>query len=61
MKKYYIAPRMELVITRMQPLLEGSVTSPFGLGWGGVDVDGSQEPGSRRYSNSLWDDDEEEW
>ncbi|MBQ8711858.1 MAG: hypothetical protein IJ551_03410 [Prevotella sp.] len=60
MKKTYIAPHTETIINVLQPLLEGSVTSPYGIGWGGVDTNGTQVPGSR-HRNQLWDDDDDDF
>ena len=63
MKKNYIAPCTETIRTiSMQSLLEGSVTSSiFGIGYGGVDSEGSLDPASRRYRNELWDDEEDDF
>ena len=44
-KKEYIAPAVELVECDDMVLLAGSgVTSDVGIGWGGIDDDGSKDP-----------------
>lgn len=59
MKKQYISPSMyEEKLDSMQ-LLSGSVTSDNGIGYGGVDGDGTKDPSSRRFEFGWGDEDEE--
>ena len=61
MKKRYFAPETLVVRTAIEQLLSGSgVQSDNGIGYGGVDEDGSKDPSARRH-RSEWDDDEEDW
>ena len=55
MKKKYETPLMEIVTTTTDSLLYAWSVN------GDVDVDGLKDPSSRRYHNSLWDSDEEDW
>lgn len=58
MKKIYSAPVAEIMSTEMEELLVGSVTSAEkGIDYGGVDVDGSIDPSSRRQYE-VWEDEE---
>lgn len=61
MKKTYLKPSVEVV--RMGTITficqSGSVTSPNGIGYGGVDEEGEKDPSARRHRN-VWDDEEEE-
>ena len=56
MKKTYKSPVTEIVVSSMQPLLNG--VSGEGMGYGGVDEGGTKDPSSRRRRH--WDDDEDE-
>ena len=59
-KKTYIVPAIaeEAVLTE-QFLADSGVSSDNGIGYGGVDTEGSKDPSSRR---DAWDDlDEEEF
>jgi len=58
MKKIYSAPVAEIMSTEMEELLVGSVSSvEKGIDYGGVDVDGSKDPSSRRQYE-VWEDEE---
>ena len=57
-RHYYIAPETRVTELAGQPLMES--VSGYGVNFGGTD-DGTHTPGSRRYRNSLWDSDEEDW
>lgn len=60
MKKQYIIPSMiEVKIGSMQ-MLSGSVKSNIGIGYGGVDNNGTSDPASRSHKYNNWDDDEED-
>ncbi|MBQ9355867.1 MAG: hypothetical protein IJT98_01035 [Prevotella sp.] len=60
MKKQYTAPTMMTVEARLHPLMDSvSGSGTYNIGYGGVDINGSEEPGAR-YVNSLWDDENEE-
>lgn len=59
MKKTYIAPLTETSNLELSALMAGSVTSPNGIGYGGVDTDGTLRPGSR-WHNKLWEDEDED-
>lgn len=57
MKKTYIQPCMEVVSEDCSVLMSSSgVESNNGIGYGGVDDDGTKDPASRRFG-SDWDDD----
>lgn len=56
MKKVYMAPVTKMVAVGTEMLLAGSgVQSDNGIGYGGVDADGSKEPSARRRSD-VWDE-----
>ena len=51
---------MMTVEARLHPLMDSvSGSGTYNIGYGGVDINGSEEPGAR-YVNSLWDDENEE-
>ena len=54
MKQHYMAPKTECVKIQM-----GTLLGTWSLNGNNVDVDGTKDPSSR-YSNQLWDDEEEE-
>ena len=58
MKKTYVTPQMETMVMDTASLLSDSksVTGPDGIGYGGVDEDGTKDPASRRFD--VWNDDE---
>lgn len=58
MKNTYKTPKMEITTIQAQQLMAGSISNPYGIGYGGVD-NGNKEPGSR-YVNIIWEDDEED-
>ena len=58
MKKTYSAPVVEVMNTEVEELLASSVTSDKGIGYGGVDTDGSKDPASR--GGNGWDNEEED-
>ena len=47
MKETYITPAIELVEEEAAMLLAGSGVSADGIGYGGIDTDGSVDPESR--------------
>ena len=53
MKQHYMAPKAECVKIQM-----GTLLGTCSLNGNNVDVDGTKDPSSR-YSNQLWDDEEE--
>ena len=56
MKKIYITPAMKAAAMEMENLMTDSgVVSTQGIGYGGVDEDGTIEPAARGY-NGLWDE-----
>lgn len=57
MNKKYIAPIMEVINTSTQPLMEGSVNSNNGIGWGGYDP--TKDPESRNKNNNIWDEEDD--
>lgn len=60
MKYTYSAPVVEIMSTEMEDMLAGSVTSvEKGIGYGGVDEDGTKDPSSRRQWD-VWEDEEGE-
>ena len=59
MKKTYIQPCMEVISEDSPVLLSGSgVEGSNGIGYGGVDDEGTKDPSSRRFGFG-WDDDDE--
>ena len=60
MKKKYLQPSVSMDNMALQVILAVSgVTSDKGIGYGGVDENGTKDPSSRR-SMDLWDDEEDE-
>ena len=60
MKKRYLQPSLAIHKMGTWVILTGSgVTSGKGIGYGGVDENGTKDPSSRR-SMDLWDDEEDE-
>ena len=58
-KKMYVAPATSCDIVSEEGMLCSSpVYSDYGLGYGGVDDDGTIDPESRRH-RGLWDDEDE--
>lgn len=50
MKKVYMTPAIEIESMEEETvLLSGSVTSGKGIGYGGVDADGSRNPDARAF------------
>ena len=60
MKKIYFQPNIEVVRTLSVNMICGSkdIQSDKGIDYGGVDVEGTKDPSSRRIDN--WDDEEED-
>ena len=58
MKKMYSKPQMELVEMATAYMLASSdsIKGLDGMGYGGVDDDGTKDPSSRQYNG--WNDDE---
>lgn len=44
MKKRYINPDMEVIITETEALVADSIGSDIGIGYGGVDNNGTVDP-----------------
>lgn len=60
MKKTYMRPSTLTVQTELQVMIcQSGVNSNNGIGYGGVDEEGTKDPASRKHK-SEWDDDEEE-
>ena len=60
MKKQYIIPSMSVVRIGSMQMLSGSVKGSNGIGYGGVDNNGTVDPASRSHKYYDWDDDDEE-
>ena len=61
MKETYLAPNALFYdVHPAMPLAVSGVTSDNGIGYGGVDEEGTKEPGARRGSHDVWDNEEEE-
>ena len=60
MKKVYMQPAIEMVMTRPATMICGSqdITSDKGIDYGGVDEEGTKDPSSRRYRDA-WDEEDE--
>ena len=56
-KKNYVSPSVTMVLIRPTELICASITSDVGIGYGGVDEDGTNTVDSRRR-HTLWDEDE---
>lgn len=63
MKKLYIQPQTDVCEVLTTTIIAGSVTGSVdggdGPGYGGVDDDGTQDPGVKRQGGhyNVWDDD----
>ena len=59
MKKIYFQPSIKVVKTQLSCIICNSkdIQSNNGIGYGGVDKEGTKDPASRRYDN--WDDEED--
>ena len=57
MKKEYMQPSTEMVMTRPAMMICGSqdITSDQGIDYGGVDEEGTKDPSSRRRRD-VWED-----
>lgn len=60
MKKQYIKPSMIEVTVGSMQMLSGSVKGSNGIGYGGVDHNGTVDPASRSHKYNNWDEDDEE-
>ncbi len=62
-KKEYITPNMRMLSCGMGSLLSGSGVSADGIGYGGVDKDGSMDPSAKyddiSFNENILSDDEE--
>lgn len=65
MKKNYMTPEVQMIAVRTINVIAGSPLGPInsdtlegGVGYGGVDEEGTKDPAARRFS--VWDDEEEE-
>lgn len=56
MKRVYLKPAIEEIEADLAVTLCNSVFSEEGIGYGGVDEDGTHDPASRSYD--MWDEDE---
>lgn len=57
MKKTYIIPATSLMSAEVEQMLANSVWSEgFGIGYGGVDEDGSHDPEVKESDWSDWDE-----
>ena len=61
MKKTYISPETTVVSTAMaQMVCQSGVTSEErDIYYGGVDEEGTKEPGARRRRRNQWDDEDD--
>lgn len=59
MKKTYIKPSVEGDGMEPETIICNSVISAMGIGYGGVDEDGTKDPASRRQWDA-WGNEEEE-
>ena len=57
MKRTYLQPSTEMDFMATEGMVCGSVTSDFGIGYGGVDEEGTKDPASRRRYN-VWEEEE---
>ena len=55
MKKTYINPAINSFKINAEDLLDASVISERGIGYGGVDTNGELDPASRQ-DKSVWDE-----
>lgn len=60
MKKIYVRPSISEVILGSTQMLCGSIFSTIGIGYGGVDNNGTSDPASRSHNYNNWDEDDEE-
>jgi hypothetical protein len=60
MKKTYLQPSMAMDIMMTESMICNSVTSENGIGYGGVDENGTIDPASRRHRD-MWEDEELEY
>jgi len=63
MKKNYIAPNVEITEIELQQLIavSGVSSEGKGIGYGGVDEEGTKDPAARRRRRKdVWDDEEED-
>ena len=58
MKKTYLQPSIEMANMETEAMICGSVTSDKGIGYGGVDEEGTKDPASRRQFD-VWADEED--
>ena len=58
MRKTYIQPCMEEMQAQAAQMMAASVTGSNGIGYGGVDSNGSLDPETKEEKWDLWDD---EW
>lgn len=59
MKKTYIKASVEMDGMESETIICASVISDMGIGYGGVDEDGTKDPASRRQWDA-WENEEEE-
>lgn len=57
MKKTYIQPCIEDMQAEAAQMLAASVTGSNGIGYGGIDSDGSLDPETKEDEWDLWTDD----
>lgn len=61
MRKTYITPECEIIISETQPILaeskavSGLLDDKFVIGFGGEDTDGTMDPSSNTWGMDNWD------
>lgn len=59
MKKAYIQPKVDVYILNSEKMMAGSgVIGDIGIGWGGVDEEGTQDPDANEVS--IWDSEDDD-
>ena len=55
-RKAYIQPCMEELQAQVTEMLAGSITGNNGIGYGGVDANGSVQPETKESDWDMWGD-----
>lgn len=55
-RKAYIQPCMEELQAQAEQMLAASVTGNNGIGYGGIDNDGSVQPETKECDWNMWED-----
>lgn len=59
MKKAYIQPKVDVYILNSEMMMAGSgVKGDIGIGWGGVDEEGTKDPDANEVS--IWDSEDDD-